>query len=157
LAYSLASMAKTSADLARTAVDLRMAVGRIGRRIRQLYATPDAATDPGFLEIAVLTRLDRVGPLTSRALAEIESVTPQAIGTALSALQQRGFVARSQDPSDGRKVITTITETGRRTLASREQAINEHMRRTLDDRFDATERAQIAAVIPLLERLANDL
>lgn len=152
-----AFMATTSADMARTAVDLRMAVGRIGRRVRQLYATPDASTDPGFLELAVLTRLDRHGPLTSRALAEIESVTPQAIGTALGALAQRGFVARAQDPSDGRKVITTITESGRRTLASREQAINENMTRTLSDGFDATELAQIVAVIPLLERIADTL
>ncbi len=134
-----------------------MAVGRIGRRLRQLYATPDAATDPGFLEVAVLIRLDRVGPLTSRALADIESVTPQAIGTALSRLQQRGFVARAQDPHDGRKVITTITESGRRLLAGREHAVNEHMRRTLGDGFDARERAQIAAVIPLLERIADEL
>jgi DNA-binding MarR family transcriptional regulator len=150
-------MGKTSVGIARTAVDFRLAVGRIGRRLRQLYATPDAATDPGFLELAVLTRLDRLGPLTSRALAEIESVTPQAIGTALSALQQRGFVVRAQDPSDGRKVITTITASGRRTLAGREQAINERVARTLSDGFDATERAQIAAVIPLLERLADEL
>jgi DNA-binding MarR family transcriptional regulator len=113
--------------------------------------------DPGFLELAVLTRLDRHGPLTSRALAEIESVTPQAIGTALSALGQRGHVVRAQDTIDGRKVITTITESGRRTLAGREQAINERMTRTLSDGFDATERAQITAVIPLLERIADEL
>jgi DNA-binding MarR family transcriptional regulator len=118
---------------------------------------PDAARDPSFLELAVLTRLDRHGPLTSRALAEIETVTPQAIGTALSALQQRALVVRSQDPNDGRKVITAITESGRRTLASREQAINERMTRTLSDDFDATERAQLAAVIPLLERIADEL
>jgi DNA-binding MarR family transcriptional regulator len=150
-------MAKTSDPLGATAVELRMAVGRIGRRLRQLYATPAAATDPGFLEVAVLLRLDRLGPLTSRALAEIESVTPQAIGTALSALQKRGLVARAQDPNDGRKVITTITQSGRRMLAGREHAVNEHMRRTLMDGFDVSERAQIAAVVPLLERLADKL
>jgi DNA-binding MarR family transcriptional regulator len=150
-------MTKTSAEFARTAIDLRMAVGRIGRRLRQLYATTGAATDPGFLEVAILIRLDRLGPLTSRALADIESVTPQAIGTALSTLQQRGFVVRAQDPNDGRKVISTITDSGRRTVAGREHAVNEHMRRTLNNSFDASERAQIAAVIPLLERIADEL
>lgn len=154
---SFSEMVKASGDLGRTAVDLRMAVGRIGRRLRQLYATPDAATDPGFLEVAVLTRLDRLGPLTSRALAEIESVTPQAIGTALSRLQERGFVARAHDPNDRRKVISTLTESGHRTLASREQAVNEQVRRALNNSFDVGERAQIAEVIPLLERLADDL
>jgi DNA-binding MarR family transcriptional regulator len=150
-------MTKTSAEFARTAIDLRMAVGRIGRRLRQLYATTGAATDPGFLEVAILIRLDRLGPLTSRALADIESVTPQAIGTALSTLQQRGFVVRAQDPNDGRKVISTITDSGRRTVAGREHAVNEHMRRTLNNSFDASERAQIAAVIPVLERIADEL
>lgn len=134
-----------------------MAVGRIGRRLRQLYATSDAATDPGFLEVAVLIRLDRLGPLTSGELAEIESVTPQAIGTALSALQKRGHVARAKDPNDGRRVITTISEGGRRMLAGREHAVNEHMRRTLSDALDPSERAQIVAVIPLLDRIADEL
>jgi hypothetical protein len=44
-----------------------------------------------------------------------------------------------------------------RTLASREQAINEHVRRALSDGFDSAEQRQIAAVIPLLERFANEL
>jgi hypothetical protein len=36
-------------------------------------------------------------------------------------------------------------------------ADTERVARTLSDGFDATERAQIAAVIPLLERLADEL
>lgn len=150
-------MTTTSDDLARTALNLRVAVGRIGRRIRQIYVTTDAATDPGFLEISVLLRLDRHGPLTSRALAEIESVTPQAIGTSLSALEGRRLVARSRDPSDGRRVITTITEAGREVLASREHAMNQRTTTAFRDGFDASERRQLAAVIPLLERFANEL
>jgi hypothetical protein len=54
-------------------------------------------------------------------------------------------------------VITTITESGRRMLAGREHAVNEHIRRILSQRFDASERAQIVAVLPLLERLADEL
>jgi DNA-binding MarR family transcriptional regulator len=150
-------MTRTSAEVARTALDLRIAIGRIARRIRQIYATAESATDPSFIEVSVLLRLDRHGPLTSRALAEIESVTPQAIGTALSSLERRGLVARSRDPSDGRKVITAITEAGRGVLASREHAMNEHMTTAFRDGFDAAERRQLAAVIPLLERFANEL
>jgi hypothetical protein len=53
--------------------------------------------------------------------------------------------------------ITAITEAGRGTLASREQTVNQHLGRALRDGFDAAERRQIAAVIPLLERLGNEL
>ena len=154
---SFSIMPKTATGLPRTALDLRIAIGRVARRIRQIYATGDTATDVSFMEISVLVRLDRHGPLTSRAIAEIENVTPQAIGTALSGLERRGLVARAQDPNDGRKVITTITEAGRRTLASREQAMNQHMTRAFTDGFTAAERRQLAAVIPLLERLASEL
>lgn len=150
-------MTSSSNELARTALDFRVAVGRIGRRIRQIYMTNDSTADPGFLEVSVLLRLDRQGPLTSKALAEIESVTPQAIGTALSALAGRGHVARSRDQTDRRRVITTITNAGREVLANREHAMNERMTTAFRDGFDAAERQQLAAVIPLLERFANAL
>jgi DNA-binding MarR family transcriptional regulator len=150
-------VSKRSNDTARVALDLRLAVGRIARRTRQLYATGDPTSEAGFIEIAVLSSLERKGPLTSKALAELERVTPQAIGSALSALEQRGYVARTTDPDDRRRVMTAITEAGRATLASREHVIGEHMARALRHGFDADERRQIAAVIPLLERLSNEL
>ena len=142
---------------ARTALELRLAVGRIARRIRQLYAAGDPASESGFIEIALLSSLERKGPLTSKALAELERVTPQAIGSTLSALEQRGYVARATDPNDGRRVVTAITDAGRATLASREQVISERMTRALRQGFDADEQRQIAAVIPLLERLSDEL
>jgi DNA-binding MarR family transcriptional regulator len=150
-------VAKPPAGIARTALDLRVAVGRIARRTRQLYATGDSASEAGFIEIALLSSLERKGPLTSKELAELERVTPQAIGSTLSALDQRGYVSRTTDPDDRRKVVTAITESGRATLASREHVISERMTRALGQGFDAEERRQIASVIPLLERLADVL
>ena len=150
-------MARPSAGIARTALDLRVAVGRIARRTRQLYATGDSASEAGFIEIALLSSLERKGPLTSKALAELERVTPQAIGSTLSALDQRGYVTRTPDPDDRRKVVSAITESGRATLASREHVISERMTQALGQGFDAEERRQIASVIPLLERLADEL
>lgn len=150
-------MPRRSTSTTRTALDLRLAVGRIARRIRQLYATGDPASEAGFIEIALLSSLERKGPLTSTALAELERVTPQAIGSTLSALEQRGYVARITDPQDRRRVVTAITEAGRASLASREHVISEHMTRALRQGFDADERRQITAVIPLLERLSDEL
>ncbi len=53
--------------------------------------------------------------------------------------------------------MTAITEAGRASLASREHVISEHMTRALRQGFDADERRQITAVIPLLERLSDEL
>jgi DNA-binding MarR family transcriptional regulator len=81
----------SDADASRVAHDLRLAVGRLARRLRQLYAQGrgDQLT---FTELAVLSRLHRDGPASASQLANGERVTAQAIGTAIGALHQRGLV-----------------------------------------------------------------
>jgi DNA-binding MarR family transcriptional regulator len=67
------------------------------------------------------------------------------------------LITRSPDPEDGRRVIAALTDAGRRLLESREQAIMSQFARSLDRVFDDGERQQVLAVVPLLERLADDL
>ncbi|MFF5204396.1 MarR family winged helix-turn-helix transcriptional regulator [Streptosporangium sp. NPDC000396] len=145
------------ADPDHTARDLRITIGRIARRIRQIYAITDTASDITFTELAVLSRLERLGPSTSAALADSEQVTPQAIGTALGTLARRGLVVRASDPADRRRVVTDITEAGRRALDDRTHAVTEQIARVLGDTLDAGERRRLAETLPLLERLADRL
>ncbi|MEV8633914.1 MarR family transcriptional regulator [Streptosporangium sp. NPDC051023] len=140
-----------------TARDLRITVGRIARRIRQIYAIADSPGDITFTELAVLSRLDRMGPSTSAMLADSEQVTPQAIGTALGVLARRGLVVRAPDPADGRRVVTSLTEAGRQALGDRTQAVTEQVERVLDETLDSGERRRLAEVLPLLERIADRL
>ena len=61
-----------------TAQELRLAIGRVARRLRQLYATErDGAVS--FIELGVLVRLQREGPTSPGTLAAGEGVTSQAI------------------------------------------------------------------------------
>jgi DNA-binding MarR family transcriptional regulator len=140
-----------------TARDLRLAIGRISRRLRQLYATRSSEHDVTFMELAVLSRLERYGPMTPGALATDERVTAQAIAPVVTSLEQRALITRSPDPDDGRRVIAALTDAGRGLLESREQAIMSQFARSLDRALDDRERQQILAVVPLLERLADDL
>lgn len=137
--------------------ELRLTIGRISRRLRQLYATRADADDTTFMELAVLSRLERHGPMTPGALASDERVTAQAIAPVVTSLEGRGLITRSPDPDDRRRVIVTLTDAGRDLLESREQAIMAQFARSLDRVFDDGERRQIYAVVPLLDRLANDL
>ncbi|MEU9834664.1 MarR family transcriptional regulator [Streptosporangium sp. NPDC048047] len=153
-------MDDTPADSGRpdhTARDLRIAVGRIARRIRQLYGVADSASDLTFTELAVLSRLHRLGPSTSAELADSEQVTPQAIGTTLGALARRGLIAREPDPRDGRKVVSRLTEAGTRAHDGRTQAVTERLERALGDALDDRERRLLAEALPLLERVADRL
>lgn len=140
-------------ELARAASDLKVALGRLVRRLRQGH-------EPGeltFSEISVLSRLDRNGPATPGALAEGEHVRPQAMGATLAVLEQRSLVDRSADPADGRRVLMSINPDGRRLLVDRRSANIRRMTTALTQGFSQAEQRQLVAVIPLLERMADQL
>jgi DNA-binding MarR family transcriptional regulator len=141
------------ADDEHVAADLRVALARIVRRLRQAH-------EPGELtlsEVSVLSRLDRDGPATPGTLAGGERVRPQAMGTTLAALEQRGLVARTPDPDDGRRVSMSVTEAGRQVLLDRRSASVQRMTRALAEGFSPEERRRLIDVIPLLDRLADSL
>ena len=146
-------MARDESDIESAAFDLRLALARIVRRLRQAH-------EPGELtlsEVSVLSRLDREGPATPGALATGERVRPQAMGATLAALEQRGLVARMPDPDDGRRVSMSATEAGRRLLLDRRSASTRRMTRALTEGFTPEERLRLVEAIPLLDRLADGL
>lgn len=67
-------------------------------------------------ERTALSHLERSGSTTSSALARDVQITAQAMGATLAALRSRGLVERSPDPDDGRRVVLTVSEAGRREL-----------------------------------------
>jgi DNA-binding MarR family transcriptional regulator len=139
-------------DIERAAFDLRLALARIVRRLRQAH-------EPGELtlsEVSVLSRLDRDGPATPGALANGERVRPQAMGNTLAALEQRGLVVRMPDPEDRRRVSMSASEAGRRLLLDRRSASTRRVTRALAG-FSPDEQRRLIEVIPLLDRLADSL
>lgn len=146
-------MALDEADVDRGAADLRVALARIVRRLRQAH-------EPGELtlsEVSVLSRLDRDGPATPSALANGERIRPQAMGTTLAALEQRGLVARRPDPDDRRRVSMSVTESGLRVLLDRRSASTRRMAHALAEGFTPDERRRLIDAVPLLDRLADSL
>ena len=123
------------------------------RRLRQV------PTEGGLTlsESAALVRLERGGPSTPGALAKLEQISPQSMGVTLAALEARGLLERAADPTDGRRVILSITPAGVALLWSRRNARTEHLSRVLARAFTPAEREQLLAAVPLLERLGESL
>ncbi len=143
----------TDEELLQASADLRVALGRLVRRLRQGYVVGEL-TQP---ERLVLSRLDREGPATPGCLADLERVKPQAMGVTLAGLVERGLVERRKDDSDGRKVLMTVTETGVKLLTDRRSATTRRMAAALGEKFTAAEQRELVAAIPLIERLADEL
>jgi DNA-binding MarR family transcriptional regulator len=140
-------------DIDRVAGALRVSIGLLTRRLRQVHAEGEL-TMP---ETSALARLDRGGPTTATALAKLEQISPQSIGATLGALEARGLVERSPHPQDGRRSVIATTEAGLQALRNRRNARTELLARALSAGFTRSELGQLMAAAPLLERLAQSI
>jgi len=66
--------------------------------------------------LIVLSTLGR-GPASQRDLADDQHVTEQTIGRTIAHLESTGHVARQSDPTDRRRRVVQLTESGARLLA----------------------------------------
>jgi DNA-binding MarR family transcriptional regulator len=138
-------------DVVDVAGALRVAVGQLVRKLRQTQ-------DEGGLTLAessALSRLERGGPATSSYLARLERISPQSMGVTVAALLERGLIEGSRDPGDGRRIVLSITETGRQTVHAKRGARTEQLAAAMREEFTAAELGQLLAVVPLIERLAE--
>jgi DNA-binding MarR family transcriptional regulator len=140
-------------DVNEAAGALRVAIGLLARRIRQLKAEGEITLP----ESSALARLDRGGPATPSELARQEQISPQSMGTTLAGLEVRGLVGRRPDPSDGRRAVISITAQGQQMLNDRRNERTLRLARALSAGFTDAEVDQLMAVVPLLERLAQSI
>lgn len=101
-------MSATDDFLQLTATDLRMATFRLARRLRSARAV-DAMSDA---QLAVLATLRMHGRRTITSLAERERVTAPSMTNMINGLEEQGFVFRTPDAEDRRRVQVDITEAG---------------------------------------------
>jgi len=140
-------------DVTDVAGALRASIGLLLRRLRQVQAEGELTLP----ESAALTRLDRGGPSTASALARLEQISPQSMGATLGALEARGLVERRPDPQDGRRVVLSVTESGRQVVRDKRNARTERLAKALSAGFTPSELRQLEAAAPLLERLAQSI
>jgi DNA-binding MarR family transcriptional regulator len=145
--------AGTIPNVTEVAGDLRVATGLLYRKLRQ--TRPDG--ELSLAESVALSRLERSGPATSAELARLDRISPQSMGVTVAALLERGVIERSRDPEDGRRIVLSITEAGRRMVYDKRDARTEQIAAALGAGFTGGELAVLRAAAPLLERLAEKL
>jgi DNA-binding MarR family transcriptional regulator len=85
-------------------------------------------------------------------LAERACMTKQSVGEVTSDLEERGYLERVADPSDGRAKIIRLTETGRAAYAIGRRLIDE-LEREWAERYG---EERIAALRDALEAVTAD-
>ena len=140
-------------DVREVAAAVRVSVGLLVRRMRQVRPEGELTLP----ESTALARLDRTGPATPGALAKMEQISPQSMGTTLGSLEARGLIERRADPADGRRVVLSVTEAGLEVLRHKRGARTGQLAEALSTGFTQAELRQLMAAAPLLERLAQSL
>jgi DNA-binding MarR family transcriptional regulator len=130
------------------ASEVRMAIFRLARRLRSERAV-DSMSDGQF---AVLAALKVHGPHTLGELAERERVSAPSMNRTVNCLVESGYVTRTPDSGDRRKVIIDLTDTGREVVAEtvrRRDSWLEHALEALDpeDREVLARAAQIMRTV----------
>jgi DNA-binding MarR family transcriptional regulator len=138
---------------ARIAADLRIALGPLIRKLRQFR--PDGELT--LSQTSALVRLDREGPATASELAAAEGIRPQSMCTIVNALLERGLVSRAQDPADGRRMVVSLSEAGRDGLHGARAERSRRLAEAIAAELDPREQEQLAAAIPLLERITRSV
>lgn len=134
-------------DLTDSAVQLRMAIVRTARRLRQ-----EAAGEAGGLtptSTSALASIDRHGPLTPSELADIERVKRPTMTRTLGCLEREGLIERTPDPADGRSSLIAINAAGRERLRRLRGRKNAYLARRM--------RGLSAEEVETLERAAEIL
>ena len=129
---------------------LREAIQRLNRRVRQARPVGDLT----FSQLSALTSLQLAGALTPRELADIERVQPPTMTKIVGKLEERGLVARTPHPTDGRQVILAATEAGRAVYAQFERARNEWLAQQLAE-LSPDERDTLARAAEILQQVAK--
>ena len=109
---SASSPASAACRPAPLAADLRVALMRAVRRIRQEKSS-DAISSGQY---AVLAVLEKEGPSTPRELADHENVQPPSMTRTVNALVEAGLATRTAHPDDGRQVLVAVTDAGAREV-----------------------------------------
>ncbi|KII00074.1 MarR family transcriptional regulator [Streptomonospora alba] len=95
------------------------------------------------LDHRALGLIEREGPLTAGALAESTGLTPGAVTGLVDRLRRHGYVRRTPDPADRRRVLISVDPDARPDFAGAFAGLSKAMSELMAT-YDETETAAIA-------------
>lgn len=141
----------TDTSALRASIDLRVAVGRLRRRMREVSSGDELTAS----QVSVLARLAKGEATSASALAVLEGVKPQSMAVTLAGLEDAGLITRSADPADGRRQIVALTDVGEQRNAGLHEIRGEWLVRTMHETLTEAERRTIIEAAAIIERMVR--
>jgi DNA-binding MarR family transcriptional regulator len=143
-------VSRTTLDTAALAHDLRLAVMRFSRRLRNQRVN----TTVTLTHLAALSTLKRHGPMSPGELAAHERVQPPSMTRVVVALEGMGLVTRTPHPTDGRQVIIGLTQAAEALLDAEAQAREAWLSSRLQE-LTPQERSVLREAAGIMDKLAS--
>jgi len=143
-------MSRTTLDTAALAHDLRLAVMRFSRRLRNQRVDQSVTLS----HLAALSTLKRHGAMSPGELAGHERVQPPSMTRVVVALEGMGLVTRSPHPTDGRQVVIDLTPAAEELLTAEARAREAWLTDTLEQ-LTAQERTVLREAAVIMDKLAS--
>jgi len=140
-------------DSTATAVALTTAMRRLRARLR--LESPPGLAELTMPQALALARIADEGPISNAALAAGEYMRPQSTHEMVLFLEDRGFVKRRADPSDGRKLLIEATTDGRRVVSELMGLRHQWLTGAIERDLSPAEREMLAIAATLIERVAS--
>ncbi len=140
----------SSDSITHAASDFRMATFRLARRLRAERAV-DSMSDGQF---AVLAAITVHGPHTLGELAERERVSAPSMNRTVNCLEESGYLSRTPDSEDRRKVIIDLTDSGHAVV---DETVRRRDRWLVDvlEELDEDQRGILAQAATIMSELAT--
>ena len=143
-------MSRTSLETAALAHDLRLAVMRLSRRLRNQRVN----TAVTLTHLAALSTLKRHGAMSPGELAGHERVQPPSMTRVVVALEALGLVTRTPHPTDGRQVVIELTPAAEQLLDAEARAREAWLTGQLED-LSAEEQTVLREAAVIIDKLAS--
>ncbi|MBW8826181.1 MAG: MarR family transcriptional regulator [Acidobacteria bacterium] len=131
---------------------LRMALARLGRRLRQEGTAIDDVTPS---QVSAMASLDQLGAATLGELAAAERIQPPSMTRIVARLEEGGFVSRTVDQTDRRCVRVELTPAGSEFLTRSRTRRDAYLTDRVAD-LSPDEQALLADALPILEQLLGE-
>jgi DNA-binding MarR family transcriptional regulator len=143
-------MQTTQLSPAELAPRLRLAIMRLGRRLRQQGEGPATPS-----QVSALHTIEKLEPVTLTDLAAAERVQPPSMTRIVAALEENGWAGREVDAADRRFARLRLTAEGRKLIergrARRTAYLVSKLRKLPPDELAVVERA-----LPLIEQMLEE-
>jgi MarR family transcriptional regulator for hemolysin len=135
---------------------LREELGALLGAERRLRSRDSHRKEPGGLTYAQVRALFVLGAheeSTAGEIAEQARLSPGAVSGMLDELEEQGIVSRVRCADDRRRVLVSLTDTGRKVLGERKR----RWAKRWEDSMDGVDDRDLEAAVEVLRRIAGAL